>query len=266
MRLDKFLFERGLARSRTHARDLIVAGAVSVSGKTVSKPSVDVDEEADVRITAEVCPYVSRGGLKLERALEVFGIGVSGAVALDIGASTGGFTDVLLQNGAAKVFAIDSGHDQLADKLQNDSRVVSFEGFNARYLCRDDIGESVSIAVCDVSFISQTLIHRGAFDCLEDNGVYIGLVKPQFECGKEALSKGGIVKDNRFRISAAERIWDSLNEIGFSVIGFDISPITGGDGNVEYLICAVKSGAVDSIDKEYIRRVVLEKRSDSTAK
>lgn len=266
MRLDRFLFDQGQAKSRTHARELIVAGLVSVNGKAVTKPSFDVPEGSTVTISGEICPYVSRGGLKLERALDVFGIGVTGRVALDIGASTGGFTDVLLQHGAAKVFAVDSGHGQLAAKLLSDERVVSIEGFNARNLSQTDLGEPVSIAVCDVSFISQTLIHSAAFDCLDDGGIYIGLVKPQFECSREALSKGGIIKDARYRLSASERVFDSLCECGFHIIGFEISPISGGDGNIEYLICARKGSEENIVDKEYIRRVVDEKHSDRSAK
>lgn len=260
MRLDKFLFENGHAKSRTHARELIEAGVVLVDGRIVVKPSFDVTNEVEIIVSAEICPYVSRGGLKLEKALDVFGVDVANCDALDIGASTGGFTDVLLKRGASKVYAVDSGHDQLASKLLSDERVISIEGFNARNLRRSDLGKSVKIAVCDVSFISQTLIHGSAYDCLCADGIFIGLVKPQFECGREALSKGGIIKDVRYRISASERVYDSLIECGFSVVGFDISPISGGDGNIEYLICARKGKAPYTVGKEYIRRFIGEKR------
>ena len=266
MRLDKYLSDNSLVKSRTHARELIEAGFVLVDGREIKKPSHDVSEEAKVEITGDICPYVSRGGLKLERAIESFCVDVAGKTALDIGASTGGFTDVLLQNGAVKVFAVDSGHGQLADKLKSDRRVVSLEGFNARNLRQGDLGAAVDIAVCDVSFISQTLIHGAAYDCLKDGGIFIGLVKPQFECTRDALSKGGIVKEVKCRFYASERVYDSLKNIGFSVTGFDISPISGGDGNTEYLICAYKGKAKNPIDNEYIRGVVFEKHSDNAAK
>lgn len=266
MRIDKYLFDKGLAKSRTHARELVVSGLVCSDGKAVTKPSFDVDDGSEVTVTGEICPYVSRGGLKLESALDLFEIGVEGSIALDIGASTGGFTDVLLRRGAAKVYAVDSGHGQLARSLLQDERVVSMEGFNARNLSPDDLGSSVSVAVCDVSFISQTLIHQAAYDCLCEGGVFIGLVKPQFECTKEALSKGGIIKEDRYRISASEKVFSSLCNRGFSIVGFAPSPITGGDGNTEYLICARKEHNVNKIEIEYLRSVILEKHSHCSTK
>lgn len=218
-------------------------------------------------MVGDIFPYVSRGGLKLEKALRVFNVDVSSLTAVDIGASTGGFTDVLLKSGASKVYAVDSGHGQLAPKLDNDPRVISIEGFNARNLTADTLGCRVGIAVCDVSFISQTYIHAGAYDCLENNGMFIGLVKPQFECTKDALSKGGIIKDPKDRFAASERVYNSLTANGFCVCGFDISPISGGDGNIEYLICAKKSDNFDSvISIDIVRRIALYECCDCSEK
>ena len=265
MRLDIYMAENGYAKSRTHAKELILKGLVKVNGKNAAKPSIDVSETDKISLSGDICPYVSRGGLKLEGALKTFSVDVHGMTALDIGASTGGFTDVLLQNGAQKVYAVDSGHGQLDPRIASDPRVVSMEGFNARDLCSGDIGCKVGIAVCDVSFISQTYIHAGAYDCLCDGGIYIGLVKPQFELTREALSKGGIVRSPADRYAASVRVYDSLVSNGFAVLGFDLSPICGGDGNIEYLIYAKKSD-VPGITKDIIRRKTVEECLDSPEK
>lgn len=241
MRLDKFLCESELVKSRTHASVLIKSGKVLCNNHVQTKPSFEVGLDDIIRIVSDDCPYVSRGALKLIHALRVFRVSPDGLVCVDIGASTGGFTQVLLNNNAKRVYAIDSGHDQLDPILRKDSRVISMEGFNARNLSLDSIGEYADLAVCDVSFISQTLIHTSIFSVLKDNAVFISLLKPQFELSKSEISKHGIVNNARLRFKASERVYYSLKDSGFSPIGFSISPIKGGEGNVEYLFCSVKA-------------------------
>lgn len=257
MRLDKYLFENSLAKSRTHATQLIKNGMVECGGATVTKPSFDVAEGCVVKVTEEENSYVGRGALKLKYALEAFGVDPSGKTCIDVGASTGGFTEILLLNGARRVYAVDSGRGQLDKCLLADCRVVSMEGFNARALSPDSIGEDVQLAVCDVSFISQTLLHGAIASVLSDGGTLIALVKPQFELTRGELSKGGIVRDAKKRLDAAKRVYTSLIENGYCPCAFDVSPITGGDGNVEYLICAAKTDSAPTLTTDEIERTVL---------
>lgn len=240
-RLDVALVERGLVDTRARARAVIMAGSVFVSGERVDKAGALVKDDAGIVIKGEALKYVSRGGLKLEAALDAFGVGVSGLTAVDLGSSTGGFTDCLLQRGASKVYAIDAGRGQLDWRLRNDTRVVSMEKFNARYLKPEDIDSAqVGIAVIDVSFISLTKIIPPAAGVLAPGGVLIALIKPQFEVGKGEVGKGGIVRDEVKRKEVVDRITDFISALGLDVRGVVESPITGADGNVEYLICAVK--------------------------
>lgn len=251
MRLDKYLAEQGLADSRTRAARMIEAGVVTVSGRVQTKPAWEVPDGALVEVVGELLPYVSRGGLKLKGALDAFGISPKGLTCADIGASTGGFTDCLLQEGAVKVYAIDSGRDQLHEKLRADSRVVSMESFNARGLTPAHIGEPVDFAVTDVSFISQTLLHGAIASILKDGGGFVSLIKPQFEVGRENLGKGGIVKNPKIRREAARRVLASAIAAGLSPIAVIASPIKGGDGNVEYLAHFIKgniSGELPNVD------------------
>lgn len=241
MRLDKAVTERGLLRSRTLAKEYIENGHVTVNGVTVSRPSTDIQDSDMIELSSPLPRYVSRGGLKLEAALDSFGINVNGAVCCDIGASTGGFTDCLLKHGASRVYAVDSGTDQLDPVLRGDGRVVSIEQFNARELNPAVTGVSCDVVTADVSFISQTLIIKPAFSVLRSGGFYIGLIKPQFECGKRFLGKGGIVKDDSARKAAAERVTGYARSLGSVIIGVIPSPIMGGDGNAEFLFCAVKN-------------------------
>ena len=238
MRFDLFLVDKGLAESRQKAQRLIKNGCVSVDGKVLTKPSEDIDNGIEhlIGITeTDDEKYVSRGGLKLEGALDVFNISPYGKVCADIGASTGGFTDCLLQKGAEKVYAFDSGSGQLHSKLQNDPRVVSKEGFNARYITPDDVGEAVDLVVMDVSFISQTLIIPNIVKLLKPGGVFVTLIKPQFEAGRGALGKNGIVKHKEDRLNAVMKVLDCAYENGLSFDGLALSPIKGGDGNEEFL-------------------------------
>ncbi len=234
MRLDLYLFQNGYAKSREEAKNLILSGFVKIDGRIRKKPSFEV-EDATVEITGGVCPYVSRGAYKLEAALDAFGIDVSGMTAIDIGASTGGFTELLLSRGAKKVYALDSGTGQLHPRLKEDARVRSMEKYNARYLEKKDIGEFCDIAVMDVSFISQTYILPKIPGVLTEDGILVSLIKPQFEAGKENIGKGGIVKDLRTHVSVCEKIIDFAYGVGLVCTGLIASPIVGGDGNREYL-------------------------------
>ncbi len=234
MRIDVYLFKNGYCKSREEARKLIKQSCIKCNGAVIDKPSYDISDDIELDVTNPF-KYVSRGGDKLEAALNSFGISIQNFICADIGASTGGFTDCLLQHGAAKVYAIDSGSAQLADKLKNDLRVVSMENVNARYLKKDDLPEKCDICVMDVSFISQTLIHGAVGEILKENGYFITLIKPQFEAGKENISKGGIVKDEKARLYAIERVISSAKLHDFEFIDRIISPIKGGDGNIEYL-------------------------------
>ena len=235
MRLDLYLVDLGLVSSRTEAKGFITSGAVKVDGRIVTKPAFDVTS-ADVTVDKSSKKYVSRGGLKLEAALDRFAISPAGRRAIDIGASSGGFTDCLLQRGALHVVAVDSGSGQLVDSIRCDSRVTVIENCNARFLCRKDIEYTPEIAVMDVSFISATLIIPAVYECLSECADFICLVKPQFEVGKSGVGKGGIVKSERLREDALKRVCECGAAVGFSVLGTMTSPIEGGDGNIEYLV------------------------------
>ncbi len=239
MRLDLYLFENGLAHSRTFAKALISEGKVSVGEKIITKPSFDVAEIERVSVADEE-RYVSRGAYKLEGAINAFDINTEGRLCIDIGASSGGFTDYLLKHGADKVIAVDSGYGQLAEALRTDSRVISYENYNARYMKREDFEFTPSLAVMDVSFISATYIIPAIFDVLSDNGEFICLIKPQFEVGRNLVGKGGIVKDDKARALAIEKVVSCAESTGFKCIRTIKSPITGGDGNIEYLAHFVK--------------------------
>lgn len=236
MRLDVHLTEKGLYPSRSKARTAIESGNVKVDGNTIKKPAFEVCEDSIIELISKE-KYVSRAGEKLEHALEQFKINPCGLTVLDIGASTGGFTDCLLQNGAKKVFALDVGTAQLSDKLRNDSRVTVMENFNARYAKKSDFNDEIQMIVMDVSFISQTLIYEACMDILPLGGYMITLIKPQFEAGKSNIGKGGIVKDKDGKIitEILKKIDESAAKYGFCRIGFTDSPIEGGDGNKEYL-------------------------------
>lgn len=235
-RLDRILVERGLVDSREKAQALIMAGEVRVNGQKAAKPGQAVDADAAIELLARP-PYVSRGGIKLAGALRHFGIDVAGSVCLDIGASTGGFTDALLQAGAARVHAVDVGTGQLDWKMRTDPRVQLHEGINARILQMAEIGEPVDLAVCDVSFISVTLILPAITPLLQPSGQLVILIKPQFEAGKGQVGKGGIVRDPAIHQAACERVIAAVKEFGFET-GIMESPIRGAEGNKEFLLHA----------------------------
>jgi len=236
IRIDQLLVERGLAESRQKAQALIIAGQVLVNGQKAVKPGHSVGAEARVEVL-ERMPYVSRGGYKLAGALEHWGLDVTGWKCLDVGASTGGFTDCLLQRGAARVWAIDVGHGQIDWKLRNDARVVVREGVNARFLVVGDFAEKFDLAVCDASFISLTLLIPAIVPLLTERGGMILLVKPQFEVERGQVGKGGIVRDAALHQAACERVRGAVEALGFRVDIIE-SPILGAEGNQEFLLYA----------------------------
>lgn len=235
IRLDKLLTDKGLVESREKAKALILEGNVLVNGIVVDKAGALVRSDDTLSVEKKM-PYVSRGGLKLEHALKEFGIDVSGMTAMDTGASTGGFTDCLLQNGAAKVYAVDVGYGQFAWTLRNDERVVLMEKTNIRYLERDSVPDEIDIAVIDVSFISLLKVLPNISGFLKPSGEIVALIKPQFEAERKDIGKGGVVKDEEKRLETVEKIKSGSEEIGFEVMGTTTSPVKGPKGNVEYLI------------------------------
>ncbi|MDD2574148.1 MAG: TlyA family RNA methyltransferase [Bacillota bacterium] len=237
-RLDTLLVDRGLFQSRERAKALIMAGLVKANGKIVDKAGTKVCEDADLSVAKDPIPYVSRGGIKLERALDFFNIVVSGSKAIDIGSSTGGFTDCLLKRGAKKVYSIDVGYGQLDWKLRQDPRVVVMERTNIRYVKPEDIGEACDIAVIDVAFISLNLVLPVARSLLKPEGTIIALIKPQFEAGREKVGKKGVVRDPLVHGEVVRKIYDFIISMGYQVRGITHSPITGAGGNIEYLIYA----------------------------
>jgi 23S rRNA (cytidine1920-2'-O)/16S rRNA (cytidine1409-2'-O)-methyltransferase len=246
LRLDKLLLERGLAGSRERAQALILAGKVLVDGQKIEKSGAPVDREAELRLLGEDLKYVSRGGLKLEKALKHWKIDVTGKICLDIGASTGGFTDCLLQHGATRVIAVDSGHGQIDFRLRQDARVRLLEKTNARYLTREQIGDYVDFVAMDVSFISARLVLPAVISAAFPGGApgrsgqeIIVLVKPQFEAGREHVGKGGIVRDQATQLAAVEKVRQEIVSLGFTKTDVIDSPILGAEGNREFLLYAI---------------------------
>lgn len=238
IRVDLYLVQNGYVSGRDAAKRLIADGGVTLDGKTVVRPSEQVDETVShvVRLPEGGQGYASRGGLKLEGALDASGLSPKGLVALDIGASGGGFTDCLLRRGATMVYALDNGHGQLADFLRRDPRVTMMEGYNARALKREDFPIPPRFVTMDVSFISQTLILPSLAAMLDPGAILISLVKPQFEVGRAGVGRGGIVKDPALRRAAKEKVISVAATLGFTCLGSRVSPILGGDGNEEYLV------------------------------
>ena len=237
-----------------------MAGQVLVNEQKIDKPGTQVPEEAAIRLLGEKLKYVSRGGLKLEKALQIFPISVEGKTVADIGASTGGFSDCALQNGAVKVYAVDVGYGQLAWKLRSDERVVNMERTNVRYLEAESLGELVDAATIDVAFISLDKVLPAVHKLLKPTGFVIALVKPQFEAGREEVGKKGVVRDKGVHLSVIESIIDFAPSVGMTVMGLDFSPIKGPEGNIEYL-CYMKKGSFDApiIDAQAIVEASHEK-------
>ena len=260
MRADVYLCTFGHTESRKKAQDLIDASAVKIDGVIVKKSSVTINEAVPHRVELEqVFKYVSRGGMKLEAALDAFHINVNRAKAVDIGASTGGFTDCLLKRGASRVYAVDAGVGQLHSELLRDERVRSIEKFNARELTPDVTEGPCDVAVADVSFISQTYLIEPIASVLKDGGVFISLIKPQFEAGRQALGKNGVVSSGAYRYLAAKRVISFACEKGFDCLNLIRSPIDGGDGNREYLALFIKRSCFEPrVDDKAIKRITAQ--------
>ncbi len=263
-RLDVILANKGYAASREKAKAIIMSGNVFVKGVREDKAGSTFEEDdIELEIRGNTLKYVSRGGLKLEKSLEAFSLDLNGAVCMDIGASTGGFTDCMLQNGAAKVYSVDVGHGQLDWKLRNDERVVCMEKTNFRYVVPEDIGEALDFASCDVSFISLTKILVPAYAILKDGAEMVCLIKPQFEAGREKVGKKGVVRDKAVHEEVIKKIVEFSAQTGFEPCGLTYSPIKGPEGNIEYLLYIRKAVAGDSYvnqysSDEYIKAVVNE--------
>lgn len=244
-RLDQLIYELGYTESRERAKTTIMSGLVFVNGQRADKPGTPVSPEARIEVRGEAIPFVSRGGFKLDKALKVFPIDPEGKKCIDCGASTGGFTDVLLQHGAAKVYSVDVGYGQLAWKLRNDPRVVNMERTNLRYVTTEQISEPLELAVMDVSFISIKLVLPAVRELLIPGADLVCLIKPQFEAGRDEVGKKGVVRDADVHCRVIQSIVDFAPETGLTVMGLDYSPIKGPEGNIEY-ICHMKNGAYEA--------------------
>ena len=246
VRLDQLVYELGFTDSRERAKTTVMSGLVFVNGQRADKPGMPVAPDAKIEVHGDALPFVSRGGFKLDKALKVFPVDPSGKVCIDCGASTGGFTDVLLQHGAAKVYAVDVGYGQLAWKLRNDERVINLERTNLRYVTSEQIPELMDLAVMDVSFISIKLVLPAVKALLKPAADLICLIKPQFEAGREEVGKKGVVRDRSVHEHVIHSILDFATEIGLTVMGLDFSPIKGPEGNIEY-ICHMKNRVGEAV-------------------
>ena len=257
-RIDLLLVEKGYFESRERAKKAIMAGVVFVNNQRCDKAGVDVDEDADILVKGDPIPYVSRGGLKLEKAMKNFDLTLEGKVCMDIGASTGGFTDCMLQNGATKVFSIDVGYGQLAWKLRQDERVVCMERTNIRHVTIEDTKEFADFASIDVSFISLKLVLPKCKELIRENGEIVALIKPQFEAGREKVGKKGVVREKSTHIEVIQMISDFAVENGFEILDLDYSPIKGPEGNIEYLIHLKVTNQPFEFDSENHNKKILE--------
>lgn len=235
-RLDVLLVKRGLAPSREKAKTIIMSGIVFVDNQREDKAGTFFDEKVNIEVRGKTLKYVSRGGLKLEKAMENFGVKLDKKVCMDVGASTGGFTDCMLQNGAVKVYSVDVGHGQLAWKLLQDERVVCMDRTNIRYVTSEDVQDVIAFASIDVSFISLTKVLLPVKNLLSDNGQIVCLIKPQFEAGRENVGKKGVVRDKKIHIQVIEKVIQFAKSIGFDILNLDFSPVKGPEGNIEYLL------------------------------
>lgn len=265
-RLDVLLTEQGLQESRQKAQATIMSGLVFVNGQRVDKPGTAVPNDAKIEIRGNTLKYVSRGGLKLEKAMAEFPIELNGCICGDIGASTGGFTDCMLQNGARKVFAIDVGRGQLDWKLRQDERVVCMEKTNIRYVVPEDLGEPIDFSSIDVSFISLTKVLLPIRNYLKDDGEIVALIKPQFEAGREKVGKKGVVREKSTHVEVIEKVTEHAVSIGFKVKALEFSPIKGPEGNIEYLVHLQKCPPEEAKVEEGVRiRQVTDAAFDTLA-
>lgn len=255
-RLDVLLVKRGLAESREKAKAIIMSGIVYVENGKEDKAGATFDENVKIEVRGNMLKYVSRGGLKLEKAMDCFGVRLEGKIAMDVGASTGGFTDCMLQNGAVKVYSVDVGHGQLAWKLRNDERVVCMEKTNIRYVTPEDIPDKIAFASIDVSFISLMKVLPPVKELLTENGEIVCLIKPQFEAGREKVGKKGVVRDKEVHVEVVEMIVDFARQMGFVTVDLSFSPIKGPEGNIEYLLYLTKDQT--KTNKEFDIKAIVE--------
>ena len=263
-RLDVLITQRNLAESREKAKAYIMAGVVYVDGQREDKAGVKIKKSATIEVR-EKMKYVSKGGYKLEKAMEVFPLDLMDKIGMDVGASTGGFSDCMLQNGAKKIYAIDVGYGQLAWKLRQDERVVCMEKTNMRYVTREQVPEEIDFTSIDVAFIPLTKILEPVYNLLKEGGEVVALIKPQFEAGREQVQKHGVVKDPAVHEQVIKKIWEYAQSIHFCIKGLDFSPIKGPEGNIEYLLYLVKSDQdlkVQELNEECIHQVVLNSHKD----
>ncbi len=265
-RLDVLLLRQGLAESREKAKAIIMSGNVYVNDQKEDKAGTMFDEtKVQIEVRGQTLKYVSRGGLKLEKAMNHFDLTLDGKICMDIGASTGGFTDCMLQNGAVKVYSVDVGHGQLAWKLRNDERVICMEKTNFRYMVPGDIEDQLDFASVDVSFISLTMILGPAYNLLKDDAQMVCLIKPQFEAGKEKVGKKGVVRDPEVHIEVIEKVMDFAVSIGFEILNLEFSPIRGPEGNIEYLLHIQKKNIQNSEDVPHVKYAELIHETVSNA-
>lgn len=258
-RLDVLLVSRGLAESREKAKAIIMSGNVYVDGQKEDKAGSNFPAEAVIEVRGNTLKYVSRGGLKLEKAMENFDVTLAGKICMDVGSSTGGFTDCMLQNGAVKVYAVDVGHGQLAWKLRNDERVVCMEKTNIRYVTPEDVADKINFSSIDVSFISLTKVLGPVKELLSDDGQIVCLIKPQFEAGREKVGKHGVVRDSAVHLEVIEKVIDFAISIGFEVLNLEFSPVKGPEGNIEYLLHLQKHTEGSYPDVQFEAAQVVEK-------
>lgn len=258
-RLDVLLVSRGLAESREKAKAIIMSGNVYVDGQKEDKAGSNFPAEAVIEVRGNTLKYVSRGGLKLEKAMENFDVTLAGKICMDVGSSTGGFTDCMLQNGAVKVYAVDVGHGQLAWKLRNDERVVCMEKTNIRYVTPEDVADKINFSSIDVSFISLTKVLGPVKELLADDGQIVCLIKPQFEAGREKVGKHGVVRDSAVHLEVIEKVIDFAISIGFEVLNLEFSPVKGPEGNIEYLLHLQKHTEGSYTDVPFEAAQVVEK-------
>lgn len=261
-RLDVLMVQRNLAESREKAKALIMSGIVYVNGQKEDKAGTSFEETVQIEVRGNTLKYVSRGGLKLEKAMSRFGVQLAGKVCMDVGASTGGFTDCMLQNGAVKVYAVDVGHGQLAWKLRNDDRVICMEKTNIRYVTPEDIGDRIEFASIDVSFISLTKVLGPVKQLLTDEGQVVCLIKPQFEAGREKVGKKGVVREKSVHLEVIEMVMDYARSIGFGILGLEFSPIKGPEGNIEYLLYLQNILQANGGQEDNVQKITGEKTTD----
>lgn len=261
-RLDVLMVQRNLAESREKAKALIMSGIVYVNGQKEDKAGTSFEETVQIEVRGSTLKYVSRGGLKLEKAMSRFGVQLAGKVCMDVGASTGGFTDCMLQNGAVKVYAVDVGHGQLAWKLRNDDRVICMEKTNIRYVTSEDIGDRIEFASIDVSFISLTKVLGPVKQLLTDEGQVVCLIKPQFEAGREKVGKKGVVREKSVHLEVIEMVMDYARSIGFGILGLEFSPIKGPEGNIEYLLYLQNILQENGGQEDNVQKITGEKTTD----